>query len=402
MNVIDFFCGAGGASCGLQHSEHARVVAAVNHDPQAIACHAENHPEARHYSADIKRLNPELLARNHPEADAFWFSAECTHLSKAKGGQPRDADSRMLNFELPRFARALKPKYVFIENVPDILTWGPLKNGRVDPDRKGELHRLWIRSMERLGYRYDYRILNSADYGAFTSRPRYYGVFARGDLPIRWPEPTHRDPRVPASLYNTALHPWRTAREILNLDDHGQSIFRRKKPLAEATIRRILHGINRYAPEGEQNRFNFLIKYYGQGASRPLDEPLDTITTKDRFALVTVQFIKRYYSGDDQHHSIHEPIGTITTIPHQALVTAGLLETGAIDVKLRMLSVDELRRAQGFPEAYRLPKSKTLAKKFIGNSVVPLMAEALVRAQVSQLEGWQVPVRTQLATQQAA
>lgn len=347
MNVIDFFCGAGGASCGLQHSEHARVVAAVNHDPQAIACHAENHPEARHYNADIKRLDPEVLARNHPEADAFWFSAECTSMSSAKGGQPRDPDSRMLNFELPRYARALKPRYVFIENVPDILHWGPLKDGRVDPDRKGELHRLWIKSMERLGYRYDYRILDSADYGAHTSRPRYYGVFALGDLPIRWPEPTHRDPRVPASLYNAALEPWRTAREILDLGDHGKSILRRKKPLAPATIRRILHGINRYAPAGERGDLEqFLVKYYGQGTARPLGEPLDAITTKDRFALVTVQFVKRYYSGDDQHNSLDEPPGTIATIPHQALVTAGVLESGVRDVKLRMLSVDELRRAK--------------------------------------------------------
>lgn len=257
--------------------------------------------------------------------------------------------------------------------------------------------------MERLGYRYDYRILNSADYGAFTSRPRYYGVFALEGLPIRWPEPTHRDPRVPASLYNTALHPWRTAREILDLHGHGNSILRRKKPLAEATIRRITHGINRYAPEGERRELEqFLIKYYGQGGARPLDEPLDTITTKDRFALVTVQFIKRYYSGDDQHHSLDEPIGTITTIPHQALITAGVLHSGVRDVKLRMLNVSELRRAQGFPDTYVLPSNQTLAKKYIGNSVVPLMAEALVRAQVSTHEGWQVPVTTRLATQQAA
>lgn len=115
-----------------------------------------------------------------------------------------------------------------------------------------------------------------------------------------------------------------------------------------------------------------------------------------------MQFIKRYYSGDDQHHSLDGPLGTITTIPHQAIVTAGVLASGATDVKLRMLSVDELRRAQGFPAGYRLPKSQTLAKKFIGNSVVPLMAEALVRAQASQLDGWQVPVQARLATRQAA
>ena len=327
----------------------------------------------------------------------------CTHLSTAKGGQPRDADSRMLNFELPRYARVLKPKYVFIENVPDVLSWGPLRDGRVDPDRKGELHALWIRAMAKLGYRYDYRILNSADYGAHTSRNRYYGVFALDDAPIRWPEPTYRDPREPIGFLNASLEPWRTAREILDLDDHGRSIFGRKKPLADATIARIAVGINRYAPAREQAELHqMILKYYGSGITKPISEPLDTITTKDRFALVTTQFVKKYYGGTEHCRPLDEPLPTITTIPHEALVTAGILESGIRDIKLRMLSVPELKRAQGFPNHYVLPASQTLAKKFIGNSVVPVMAEALVRAQASRVEGWQVPVTTRLGTRAAA
>src|SRR5690606_16531328 len=193
------------------------------------ACHTRNHPHTRHYNADIKRLDLEVLARNHTAAYAAWWRSECTHLSSAQRGHPPDPDSRLHNFELPRYARALKPRYVFIENVPDILTWGPLKDGRVDPDRKGELHRLWIKSMERLGYRYDYRILNSADYGAHTSRPRYYDVFALEGLPIRWPAPTHRDPRAPASLYNAAPEPWRTARPLPDPSDPGPTTLRPKQ-----------------------------------------------------------------------------------------------------------------------------------------------------------------------------
>lgn len=399
LKVIDFFCGAGGASSGLLHSEHADVVAAVNHDEQAIACHALNHPESVHYNADIKHLDPELLKASHPEVNAFVWTAECTSLSLAKGGQPRDADSRMLNFELPRYARVLRPKYIFIENVPEIVHWTVLKDGRVDPDRKGELHRLWVKSMARLGYRYEYRILNAADYGAFTKRPRYYGIFALGDLPIRWPAPTHADPTQPASLLAPEARPWRTAREVLDLDDHGNSIFARKKPLAAATMRRIAYGIERYAPEAERERLQFLIKYYGQGSAKSLSEPLDTITTKDRFALVTTQFVKKYYGGEGHCRPLDEPLPTITTVPHEALVTAGVLESGMRDIKLRMLSVDELKRAQGFPVDYVLPKSQTLAKKFIGNSVVPLMAEVLVRAQVAEPveDHWLVPVTSRLA-----
>lgn len=438
MNIIDFFCGCGGASCGLEHSDHARVVAAVNHDPRAISWHAKNHPDVKHYNADVRDLDPQLLLKNHPKVDGFWWSAECTHLSVAKGGQPRDADSRMLNFELPRYARVLMPSYIFIENVPEFISWGPLKNGRADPERKGELHRLWVRSMERLGYRYEYRILTAADYGAYTTRPRYYGIFALEDAPIRWPEATHTNPKSAPSLMNSAAQPWRQVRDVLDLDNHGTSIFDRPKPLVQATLRRIAYGINKFAPEAEREPLQYLIKYYGSGSgAKPLDAPLDTITTKDRFALVTAQwldkqygsgqhniqgidgpvhtltaipkfrlvttqFIKKYYGGDNHCRPLGEPLATITTVPHEALVTAGVRFDGLRDIKMRMLTVAELRAAQGFPDSYRLPKSQTLAKKFIGNSVVPVMAEALVRAQVSEASGWTVPVETRLSATELA
>ena len=227
LEAIDFFCGAGGATAGLEKSSKVKVVAAVNHDPDAIACHKQNHPEVDHYNADIRSVDHVMLAQKYPNVKAFWWSAECTHFSKAKGGGPRNADSRMLNYQLLRFADAMKPNFIFIENVMEFRTWGPLDDeGNPIKSRKGEYYFKWIKAMERLGYKYEDRDLNAADYGARTSRVRLFGLFARPGHRIKFPRPTHtKDPEAASLLNPEPLKKWKAVSDVLDLNDHGDSIF---------------------------------------------------------------------------------------------------------------------------------------------------------------------------------
>lgn len=202
---IDLFCGAGGTSTGVENARHsgeqcAKVIACVNHDANAIASHAENHPDALHFTEDIRTLelsplvaHVEAMREQYPDAlVVLWASLECTNFSKAKGGQPRDADSRTLAEHLFRYIEALNPEYIQIENVEEFMSWGDLdENSKPISRDAGRCYRKWITDVQAHGYSFQYRILNSADYGAYTSRKRFFGVFAAQDLPIVFPEPTH-------------------------------------------------------------------------------------------------------------------------------------------------------------------------------------------------------------------
>lgn len=202
---IDLFCGAGGTSTGVNearlHGEQcAKVIACVNHDPNAIASHAANHPDALHFIEDIRTLNLTPLKRHikacrkeNPQAlIVLWASLECTNFSKAKGGQPRDPDSRTLAEHLYRYIETINPDFIQIENVEEFMSWGPLdEHGRPMSKDKGRDYVRWVKNVKKYGYNYDYRLLNSADYGARTTRKRYFGMFAKKGLPIVFPEPTH-------------------------------------------------------------------------------------------------------------------------------------------------------------------------------------------------------------------
>ena len=202
---IDLFCGAGGTSTGvnsarLNGEQCAEVIACVNHDANAIASHASNHPEALHFTEDIRTLElSPLIAhledcrQQNPEARVvLWASLECTNFSKAKGGMPRDADSRTLAEHLFRYIEAINPDYIQIENVEEFMSWGEVdENGKPVSMDKGKSYTRWVRNVKKYGYNFDYRILNAADYGAYTSRKRFFGIFAKKGLPIVFPEPTH-------------------------------------------------------------------------------------------------------------------------------------------------------------------------------------------------------------------
>lgn len=334
---IDLFCGAGGTSTGVNtarlHGEQcAEVIACVNHDANAIASHAANHPGALHFTEDIRSLELSPLVRHiehckakNPDAlVVLWASLECTNFSKAKGGQPRDADSRTLAEHLFRYIEAINPDYIQIENVEEFMSWGDVdeKGKPVSRDR-GTSYLRWISNVRSYGYDYEWRILNAADYGAYTSRKRFFGIFAKKGLPISWPEKTHSKTGV-GGLFEP-LKKWRPVREILDFEDEGNSIFGRKKPLAEATLERIYAGLIKFVAGGNEN---FLVKYNsmnqkGKYVPPSLDDPCPTVATQGRLALGSVVFLSKQFSGDpdSKNISVEEPAGTITTVDHHAFIS---------------------------------------------------------------------------------
>ena len=225
---IDLFCGAGGTSTGVHFARHAgdpcaKVIACVNHDANAIASHAANHPDALHYTEDIRTLELGPLAahaarmrRQYPDAFVvLWASLECTNFSRAKGGLPRDADSRTLAEHLFRYIEALNPDYIQIENVEEFMSWGDLdERGKPVSRDAGRLYRKWIDNVRGYGYDFGHRILNAADFGAYTSRRRFFGIFARRGLPIVFPKPTHTKNPAQGDLFGQQLRKWRPVREL--------------------------------------------------------------------------------------------------------------------------------------------------------------------------------------------
>lgn len=335
---IDLFCGAGGTSTGvnaarLDGEKCADVIACVNHDANAIASHASNHPEALHFTEDIRTLELSPLVahtaiKRSENPDAFvvlWASLECTNFSKAKGGMPRDADSRTLAEHLFRYIKAINPDYIQIENVEEFMSWGDMdENGKPLSMDRGRLYRRWVNNVKKYGYRFEYRILNSADYGAYTSRKRFFGIFAKKGLPIVFPEPTHsKEPQK--TLFND-LKRWKPVKDVLDLEDEGLSIFARKKALSEKTLERIYAGLVKFVAGGKDA---FLVKWNSMNRkgiyhAPSIDEPCPTVATQNRLGVATVQFLSKQYSGhpDSKNTSIEEPAGTITCIDHHAFVSA--------------------------------------------------------------------------------
>lgn len=335
---IDLFCGAGGTSTGVENARYegrqcAKVIGCVNHDANAIASHAANHPDAMHFTEDIRTLELSPLIAHIAKMrklypDAFvvlWASLECTNFSKAKGGQPRDADSRTLAEHLFRYIEAINPDYIQIENVEEFMSWGDLdENGKPISKDAGRLYQQWVANVCGYGYRFVHRMLNSADYGAYTSRRRFFGIFAKGSLPIVFPEPTHSKEGA-AGLFGR-LHRWKPVREVLDFSDEGESIFGRKKPLVDATLERIYAGLIKFVAGGKEafmvkwNSMSRAGKYHAPG----IDEPCPTVATQSRLGVAQVSFLSKYYGGSPEGKSVsvEEPAGAITTRDHHSFITA--------------------------------------------------------------------------------
>lgn len=334
---IDLFCGAGGTSTGVERAringkKCASVIACVNHDRNAIASHAANHPNAMHFTEDIRTLELYPLVAHtqrcrtaNPNAFiVLWASLECTNFSKAKGGKPRNADSRTLAEHLFRYIDTLQPDYIYIENVEEFMCWGDLdENGKPISRDEGRLYMRWVGNVCKRGYDFDHRLLNSANYGARTSRTRFFGIFARHGLPIVFPDATHCKGGSKPDMFGSGLKPWNAVRDVLELDDEGESIFTRKTPLVERTLERIYAGLVKFVAGGKDAFLSRYNSVRAKDTAMSIDEPCGVVTTENRFAKVQCQFLSKQFSGhpDSKNVSLDEPAGTITTIDHHTIVS---------------------------------------------------------------------------------
>ncbi|WP_230324825.1 DNA cytosine methyltransferase [Bacteroides clarus] len=335
--VIDLFCGAGGLSEGaeearLNGNKCAKVVCCVNHDKNAILSHDANIPDALHFIEDIRtlELSPintivERIRELYPDSMIMLHaSLECTNFSKAKGGQPRDADSRTLAEHLFRYIDVIDPDYIQIENVEEFMSWGDMdENGKPISMDKGRLYQKWVRNVKKYGYNFEHRILNAADYGAYTTRKRFFGIFAKKGLPIAFPEPTHC--KGGRNDMFSRFEKWKPVKEVLDFSDEGTTIFR-EKPLSEKTLERIYAGLIKFVAGGKDA---FLIKYNsmsrtGKYNAPGVDEPCPVVATQSRLGVAQACFLSKQFSGhpDSKNVSVEEPAGAITCKDHHVFVSA--------------------------------------------------------------------------------
>lgn len=317
--IVDNFAGGGGASTGIEMAIGRSVDVAINHDPVAIAMHRVNHPLTKHYCEDVYKVDPREAAAGRPVALA-WFSPDCKHFSKAKGGTPVDRRIRGLAWIAVRWAATAKPKVIMLENVEEFATWGPLlPDNRPDPQRKGRTFRAFVSALRRHGYQVEWRELRASDYGSPTIRKRLFLVARRDGRPIVWPQPTHGDPQSVA-VKSGRLQPWRVAAEIIDWSLPCPSIFERQRPLAENTRRRIARGIQRFVVASPSP---FVVQVnHGRDDFRgqSVDEPMQTITAKNGWGLVSPTLMVN--TTGHLGSKVNEPLRTVTTGNHHALVTA--------------------------------------------------------------------------------
>lgn len=350
--IVDLFAGGGGASEGIRLAIGRDPDLAINHDPEAVAMHRENHPGTRHLIEDVWSVDPSWATQGRP-VDLLWASPDCTHHSKAKGAAPnRDDKRRSLACVITeKWVPATWPETIIMENVEEFKSWGPVDHcGRVIESAKGDTFRWFVRRLRRYGYRVEYRELRACDYGAPTIRRRLFLVAKRGNAKIVWPEPTHGPGRP---------EPYRTAADCIDWSIPCPSIFERAKPLADATLRRIAKGIMRYVVQAERpfivnlthggrlediaspintitcaNRGEkalvvpVLEAHYGTKGGKDLrahtaSEPIRTVSTENRFGLVTA-FLAKHFTGV-VGSDLRRPIGTVTTVDHHSLVSAHLV-----------------------------------------------------------------------------
>ena len=420
IRAVDLFAGGGGASEGIKWATGKAPLVAINHDQASLLMHAKNHPGTLHLCKSIYDVDP-FLPHGMP-LDLLWASPDCTHFSRAKGGKPRSKEIRGLAWVIVKWAKAVRPRVIAMENVPEFLTWGPLDDdGRPIKEQSGETFDKFVAELVALGYRVEWRTLIAADYGAPTTRKRLFLVARCDGRPVVWPEPTHGPDRG---------LPYRTAAESIQWDIPCPSIFTRKRPLAEKTLARIAEGLKRYVvetdepfllnrdgdtlvPYGIQTRNGerkgqkprtlnlsrplntitaqgsqgalvaaFLAKHYTGVIGHGLRRPLGTVTAKDHHALVAA-FLVKYYGTGGQLQSLFGPMHTVVSKARFGLVTVDIAgeEYAVVDIGMRMLQPRELARAQGFEDTYHLTGTKTSQIARIGNSVPPPVVRAIVAAQ---------------------
>lgn len=388
--TVDGFCGGGGWSTGFEFAIGRPVDIGINHDKYAIAMHKKNHPFTEHYNENIFEVDPYKATKGRPVGWAH-FSPDCTHFSRAKGGTPVKKSIRGLAWVVTKWAGTVHPRIISMENVPEFMSWGSLcarrnKDGRIyrmdgtlaekgtyvpyseqqlvpNKKKQGKTFKRFINVMKSFGYKCEWKILTASDYGAPTIRKRLFIIFRNDGKSIIFPNPTHGKPES-EEVKSGKLLPWHTAAECINWDLECPSIFERKKPLAENTLRRIAKGIQKFVIENP-NPFiiqvnhggdNFrgqevdkpmptitakhgfgivaptLIQYHGEQSKNEvrgqiLEKPLQTVDTANRYGLVTA-FMSKYFGGNYQGcgSSVDEPLHTITAVDHNALAAVHITQ----------------------------------------------------------------------------
>jgi len=370
--VVDNFAGGGGASTGIEIAIGRSVDIAINHDPAAIAMHRANHPTTKHYTEDVWKVDPVEACAGRPVALA-WFSPDCKHHSKAKGGKPVSRHIRGLAWVAVRWAKKVHPRVIMLENVEEFMDWGRLDvNSRPDPRYKGETFRRFIHQLERQGYHVEYRLLRACDYGAPTIRRRFFLIARCDGQPICWPEPTHGDPDG-LEVLTGLKKPWVPVADVLDFSLPCPSIFatseeimeqygiRAVRPLSEKTLKRIARGIMKFVVN---NPRPFIVQvnhggdsFRGQDVIEPLDtitakhgtsvimpsliqyhseqtedvrgqqiqKPLMTVDASNRYGLVST-FISKYYGGDSVAAGADRPLPTVTAIDHNAVCAVAVTQ----------------------------------------------------------------------------
>ena len=440
----DFFCGGGGASTGMELASGRAVDIAVNHNPKALGMHRLNHPHTCHYNESVWDVDPVVACGGHP-VEVAWFSPDCTHHSKARGGKPKSKSIRGLAWVKIRWMLRVRPELVPMENVEEFTSWGPLDpDGQPIKERAGETFEAFRKiittgiseshpgyrecldflGLERgtqeakrladgLGYSNDYRELRACDYGAPTHRNRLIMVSRSDGSSIQWPAATHGPglvPHIPAS-------------ECIDWSIPVPSIFGRKKELVENTMVRIARGLVRQVVNSDKPYVlsesqmlqcggiqgtkrpdlvaAYMVKHYGGNYKGPgvgLREPFHTITTTDHHSVIYAYFVK-YYSQGGQWAGLNEPFHTIPTRDRFGLV---LVEFDGetyelVDIGMRKVHPHELYRAQSFPENYIhdrwmtpegqiKPLSQSDQVFMCGNSVPPLLVREVLQANLSRTQ----------------
>lgn len=477
LRVVDLFCGAGGMSTGLalaaEELDHEVDLTAVNHWGPAIETHKTNHPDATHYNAKVEEVQPRA-AVGEGDVKLLVGGPECTHFSSARGGKPVDEQKRASPWHVVDWIAKLLPENILLENVPEFKSWGPVIDG--SPTRNGTFFEAWVETVRNLGYSVSWRVLNSADYGDATARKRLF-IIARKGLQPEWPDATH------SADGEDDREPHRTAAEIVDWSDPGESIWRRSRPLVNNTMQRIADGLERHggeyvepfaetvaeldaddveamqddvvpatevaeavderdgpflvdgpalAPEVaadggvDEVATPYLLGQHGgsvprdvtarptptiatkgaiglyqpdafvlprNGARRglhsnpaydPEERPLHTVTAKNHDGWLVSPFLVEYY-GNGGSQPVDEPLPTVTTKDRFALVVPELYPLG-LDVRFRMLQPRELAAAMGFPDDYEFAGNKTETTEQIGNAVPVSLAKSLCRTLLTASE----------------
>lgn len=339
--IVDNFAGGGGASTGMELATGKPVAIAINHDPAAILMHKTNHPYTMHLQASVWDVDPEKVTGGRPVGLA-WFSPDCKHFSKAKGAALVDRNIRGLAWIVLRWAGKVRPRIIILENVEEFQTWGPVRKGKPIKKKSGQTFQRWKQQLSDLGYKIEHRELVAADFGAPTTRKRFYLIARCDGKPIVWPEPTHA-PRDSEAVKTGQKKPWRSAAEIIDWNQPMYSIFSTRaeikekfgvnvvRPLADNTMRRIIRGVDKFTLKSGQP---FLVPtgYGERSGQKPrvhnISDPLPTVVSSGKHNLVVPMMAPATFSntGGSVGSPAENPVGTIRTAGGQVLAAANLIQ----------------------------------------------------------------------------